>query len=123
MKERERERATERREREREKERKDRGRESVREWGDKEQTGQRLSQHHIFFYIEYKSNVSMAHRSENSFAYPLLISHTSKSQVVCLITFLVVQATGEEQRGYTLSECETGMDRINVTSVMQSLSL
>ena len=63
--------------------------------------------------------VCMAQRLESTTAYPGRISPTSKSEVMCLMTFLGVQATGEKQRGYRIFRT----DRMNVTAVMESLSL
>ena len=39
------------------------------------------------------------------------------------MTFLGVQTTGEKSLGTEFSACKTGMDQINVTIVMQFLSL
>ena len=51
------------------------------------------------------------------------ISHTSKSEIMCPIVFLVVQATGKNSVGTEFSACKSGISRMNVTSVMQSFSL
>ena len=51
------------------------------------------------------------------------VSHAVISKVMCLITFLGVQATEKNCVGTEFPACRTEIDRMNVTSVGQFLSL
>ena len=54
---------------------------------------------------------------------PKPVSHTSQTEVMCLITFLGAQLTGENNLGTGFSACKTGKDPLNATFVKQSLFL